>query len=97
MVQNGSKMVQRVQSGSKMGPKRVPKGVKKGSKGGSQNGSLRGRNQKKSRKMFFLWPQSTKKVTHVPVFEEKIIFEKKIEKKNALQGGVVPRGDCRGV
>ena len=31
--------------------------------------------KKKSRKIFFLWPQSTKKVTHVPVFEEKKLQE----------------------
>ena len=89
-VQNGPKWVQSVQNGSKMGPKRVPKGVKGGSQGGSQNGSPIGRNQKKSRKIFVLWLQSTKKVTDVPVFEEKKIFlRKKIEKKKtlALQGG----------
>ena len=47
---------------------------------------------KKKSKKKFIWPQSTKKVTHVPIFEEKKIFLRKnnLRKKIALQGGVVP-------
>ena len=62
-----------------MGPKRVPKG---GPKGGPKMGPPEVGTKKKSRKIFFLWPQSTKKVTHVPVFEEKKnIFERKKKEK----------------
>ena len=74
MVQNGSKV-------SKMGPKWVPKGVKKGSKRGSQRGSQRSEPKQSRTIFFFLWPQSTKKVTHVPVFEEKKIFLRKKSRK----------------
>ena len=92
MVQNGSKIVQNGSNVSKMGPK----GVQKGSKRGSQKGSPRSE-PKKSRKIFFLWPQSTKKVTHVPFFEKKKKIErKKNEKKIALHGGVVPHGGLQG-
>ena len=84
----------------------VTQSVQNGSKRGSQNGSPRSRNQKKVKKNI-IWPQSTKKVTHVPVFEEKNIFEKKNEKKNlrptggcsgpgGLQGGVVVGGLLQG-
>ena len=51
---------------------------------------------KKSRKIFFLWPQSTKKVTHVPVFEKILFLGKNFEKKIALQGGVAPPGGAVG-
>ena len=54
---------------------------------------------KKSRKIFFIWPQSTKKVTHAPVFEEKKLFlRKKNEKKNLRPTGGVwsPRGGLQG-
>ena len=92
MVQNGPKWVQSVQNGSKTGPKKGQKGVQKGvPKWVPQRWE-----PKKSRKIFFLWPQSTKKVTHVPVFEE-IFFEIFfLRKKNALQGGVVPQGGLHG-
>ena len=70
----GPKCPKWVHNGSKTGPKRGPKG---GPKWVPQRSE-----PKKSRKIFFLWPQSTKKVTHVPVFEEKkIIFDFFFEKK----------------
>ena len=71
----GPKWPKWVQNGSKTGPQRGPKG---GPKGGPKWVPQRSK-PKKSRKIFFLWPQSTKKVTHVPVFEEKKLF---LRKKN---------------
>ena len=74
-----------------------PKWVQKGSKRGVPKWVPQGSEPEKSRKIFFLWPQSTKKVTRVPVFEEKKIFlRKKKEEKTALQGGVVPQGATGG-
>ena len=88
--QNGPKWVQN-------GPKWVPKGVKKGSKGGVPKWVPQRSEPKKSRKILFIWPQSTKKVTHVPVFEDKKLFlRKNIEKKNRPTGGVVPQGGLQG-
>ena len=70
-----------------------PKGVKKGVQRGVPKWVPQRSEPKKSRKIFFLWPQSTKKVTHVPVFEEKKIFlRKKNEKKNRPTGGCSPPG-----
>ena len=67
-----------VQNGSKTGPKG---GTKGGPKGGPKMGPPEVGTKKKSKNIFSLAPwgrlQSTKKVTHVPVFEEKKIFLRK--------------------
>ena len=71
---------------SKMSPKWVQNGSKRGPKGGPKMGPPEVGTKKKVEKYFFIWPQSTKKVTHVPVFEDKKLF---LRKKIILQGGVV--------
>ena len=93
MVQKVSKMGPKwVQNGSKTGPKKGQKGVQKGVPKWVPQRS----EPKKSRKIFFLWPQSTKKVTHVPVFEEKIKFLRKKLRKNRPTGGCSPPGGTAG-
>ena len=93
----GPKCPKWVQNGSKTGPKRGSKG---GPKGGPKWVPQRS-DPKKSRKIFVVWLQSTKKVTDVPVFEEKKLFLRNFflrkKKPFALQGvGVVPQGGLQG-
>ena len=70
-----------VQNGSKMGPKMGPKG-------GTKMGPPKVGTKKKKSKNIFSLAQSTKKVTHVPVFEEKKIFlrNKNLRKKSPYRG-----------